>query len=71
MSSSPETPGKLLYTSEEARIALGISARKLRGMTASGEIPHIRLGRSMRYPVADLLRWIERKKGGTHDVPQR
>jgi predicted DNA-binding transcriptional regulator AlpA len=46
-------------------LGLAISPRKLWGMTASGEIPHIRLGRCVRYPVNDLLRWIDyQKKGG-------
>jgi excisionase family DNA binding protein len=55
---------RLLYTAEETRIALGISARKLWGMTASGEIPHIRLGRCVRYSVDDLRRWVDRQKEG-------
>lgn len=55
----------LLLTTQEAAEALAISPRKLWGMTASGEIPHVRLGRSVRYPVDDLQRWIEsQKKGG-------
>lgn len=56
---------RLLYNPEEARIALGISPRKLWAMTASGEIPHLRIGRSVRYPVDDLQTWIdEQTKGG-------
>ena len=44
---------------------LAVSPRKLWGMTASGEIPSIRLGRLVRYPVADLQSWIDaNKKGG-------
>ena len=39
--------------------ALAISPRKLWAITASGEIPHIRLGRCKRYLVADLKSWIE------------
>ena len=55
----------LLLSSEQAAEALAISPRKLWGMTASGEIPHVRLGRSVRYPIKDLQRWIEEHtKGG-------
>lgn len=55
----------LLLTPPQAAEALAISPRKLWGMTASGEIPHVRLGRSVRYPVDELQRWInDRKKGG-------
>ena len=58
--------GLLLLTPQQAAETLAISPRKLWGMTASGEIPHIRLGRCVRYPIDDLQRWIdERKKGGS------
>ena len=36
-SSAPHKPARLLYAPEETRIALGISARKVWAMTASGE----------------------------------
>jgi excisionase family DNA binding protein len=56
---------QLLLTSRQAAEALQISERKLWSMKASGEIPHVLLGRSVRYPLADLQQWIdERKKGG-------
>ena len=59
----PITPA--LLTPEETAEFLKISPRKLWGMMASGEIPHIRLGRCVRYPVDDLHRWIDdQKKGG-------
>ena len=63
MTSTPH-PEKILYTSEEARIALDISARTLWGMTASGEIPRVRFGRAVRYLVDDLRRWIDSQKQG-------
>ena len=56
---------QLLLTSRQAAQALQISERKLWSMKASGEIPHVLLGRCVRYPVADLRQWIdERMKGG-------
>jgi excisionase family DNA binding protein len=56
---------KLLLNIQEAAEALGISERKLWGMTDSREIPHVRLGRCLRYPVRELEQWIdENKKGG-------
>lgn len=68
MPSSPKdrsaNPPALLMTPQQAAEALAISPRKLWGMTASGEIPHLRIGRSVRYSVADLQVWIEEKKGG-------
>ena len=48
----------LLLTPQQAAKALAISPRKLWAMTASGEIPHVRLGRCVRYPIEDLQRFI-------------
>ena len=57
--------GQLLLTPRQAAQTLQISERKLWGMKAAGEIPHVLLGRCVRYPVADLQMWIdERKTGG-------
>ena len=56
--------GQLLLTPRQAAEALQISERKLWGMKASGEIPHVLLGRSVRYPLADLQRWIDERKNG-------
>tara|TARA_B100000676_G_C17657747_1_gene619854 strand:- start:304 stop:507 length:204 start_codon:yes stop_codon:yes gene_type:complete len=66
MSSSPTVIEKrLLLTPRQAAEALQISERKLWGMKAAGEIPHVLLGRSVRYDPQDLQRCIdERKKGG-------
>ena len=64
MESSPTKPA-LLLTPQQAADALAISPRKLWSLTASGEIPCVRLGRCVRYPLDDLRRWInEQKKGG-------
>jgi excisionase family DNA binding protein len=40
---------------------MGISARTLWAMTATGEIPHVRLGRAVLYPVADLANWLSER----------
>ena len=54
----------LMDTRATAR-TLCISERKLWGMTASGQIPHIRIGRSVRYAVRDIEEWIDKNtKGG-------
>ena len=63
-SSTPVEPA-LLLTPQQAAKALAISPRKLWGMTDSGEIPHVRLGRCVRYDIRDLEAAIEcMKKGG-------
>ena len=65
-SSMPPKP--ILLTPQQAAESLAISQRKLLSLTASGEVPHVRLGRCLRYPVDDLQRWIEqKKKGARHD----
>ena len=65
MRSSTPTKPALLLTPQQAAEALAISERKLWGMTASGEIPHVRLRRCVRYPVDDLQRWIDDQKKGS------
>ena len=62
MSSSLPTNPTLLLTPQQAAEILAISPRKLWNITASGEIPAIRVGRCKRYAVADLEAWIEQKK---------
>ena len=52
----------LLWNSREAAKALSISERTLWGLTQSGEIPCVRIGRSVRYDPADLRAWIESRK---------
>ena len=52
---------------KEAAKLLGISERLLWSKTNAGEIPHMRIGKAILYPV-DLLRdWLSdgaRKRGG-------
>ena len=59
---------KLLLNIQEAAEALGISERKLWGMTDSREIPHVRLGRCLRYPVRELEQWINEHMEGSSDA---
>ena len=56
-SSGPSKPTLLLKTQQAAE-SLAISPRKLWALTASGEIPHVRIGRCVRYDFADLQQWI-------------
>lgn len=53
---------RLLLTPAETSKALSISPRKLWAITASGEIPHLKIGRSVRYSVDDLRAWIDGRK---------
>jgi len=51
----------LLRANEAAKV-LAISPRTLWSMTHRGEIPHVRLGRSVRYTVDDVKAFIESRK---------
>ncbi len=59
-----EQRSALLLNPADASRALAISPRKLWSMTASREIPHVRIGRCVRYSVADLQSWIADRKTG-------
>ena len=51
----------LSYRPREAAIALGICERTLWALTKSGEIPHVKTGKVVLYPVSLLHRWLEQK----------
>lgn len=56
---------QLALRPKEAAKALGISERKLWSMTNCGEIPHVRAGRAVLYPLHELRAWLAaRVKGG-------
>jgi excisionase family DNA binding protein len=55
----------LLRRPEEVQRELGISRSKVYQMLASGELPTVRLGRSVRVPQDGLEQWVrERTEGG-------
>ena len=61
---------RLLLTAREAARALAMSERTLWSLTKretergiEGEIPALRIGRSIRYDVRDLQAWIDAHKG--------
>ena len=56
--------GLLLLTPKQAAEMLSISPRKLWSMMASGEIPHLKIGRLTRYDLLDLRAYIDQQKKG-------
>ena len=50
-------------TVQEAVKTLGICERKVRELIANNEIPHFRVGRSVRIPWQPLKEWMD--NGGT------
>lgn len=64
--SDPDATRLSLLKSREAAGYLNISERKLWDLTQRGEIPHIPIGRAVRYDPRDLQAWVEaQKKLGT------
>jgi predicted DNA-binding transcriptional regulator AlpA len=50
---------------KDAAHALGISERLLWSKTKSGHVPHVRIGRSVVYPIHLLRRYLDdQAKGG-------
>lgn len=54
-------PEKLSVRRREAAQMLSISVRTLERLTASGEIPCVRLDRGILYSVEALREWLGRK----------
>ena len=52
----------LLWKPPQAAKALNMGARKLWSLTAAKLIPHVRVGRLVRYVPDDLRAWIESQK---------
>ena len=66
MTATVKAQRKLAVRPREAAYVTSLSPRKLWAMTASGEIPHLRVGRCVLYPLDQLEQWIaEQTKGGT------
>ena len=55
----PKDIDPLLLSPRQACRALAISERTLWARTRSGEIPHIRIGKLVRYSVDGLKKYIE------------
>lgn len=62
----PDSSKRLALRPQEAAAALGIGTRKLWELTNRREIPCVRIGRCVRYPVTMLEAWLrEHSEGGT------
>jgi len=56
----------MLVNAREASKAMGICERTLWHLTHRAGLPHVRIGRAVRYDPRDLSKWIARRKqGGT------
>lgn len=52
------SPAPLLWDARTTAEALGVSPRKLWSMTASGEIPSLKLGRLVKYRPEDVQAYL-------------
>jgi excisionase family DNA binding protein len=55
---------KLLLKPAEVSELAGLGKSKTYELIATGEIPSVRIGRSVRVPADRLREWIEQLKGG-------
>jgi excisionase family DNA binding protein len=51
----------MLLKADEAAKVLQVARSKVFAMCASGEIPCVRIGRSVRIPAVQLREWVERQ----------
>jgi excisionase family DNA binding protein len=58
----PADPPAALLTPKQAAKLLGICDKSLWNATNRGEIPSVKIGRSVRYDPRDLSRWIAANK---------
>ena len=60
---------KLLLRPAEAAEATGIGRSKIYALIASGDLPSIRIGGSVRVPVDELKDWIARRVSVRSELP--
>lgn len=58
--------GIALLTYAELSPVLRISERKLRYLVKAGAIPHVIIGNSVRFPLAEVEQWIKDSTIGGH-----
>lgn len=52
---------KILLRPVEAAEAIGVGRSKVYELIASGELPSVKIGGSVRVPVAGLRAWVEQR----------
>lgn len=57
-STRDDAQSKLGLRPREAAKAIGISERSLWTLTKAGRVPHLRIGRSLIYPLEQLRKWL-------------
>ncbi len=67
-SQNAQTTPALALRPRDAAQALGISPRKLWQLTKDGEIPSLKVGRTVLYPTAELQAWLSRQAASPKEV---
>jgi len=69
MSSYQSPPGakQRLLKPRDAAQYLGVCEKTLYNMTKRGSLPSVREGRLVRFDIADLEQWIERRKTSNNE----
>ena len=62
---------KLLLRPTEVAELLGFGRSKLYELLATGELPSIRIGGSVRVPAEALRKWVEQRLGAPSDANNR
>jgi excisionase family DNA binding protein len=65
-----DSQGRLAVSRGEAAAMLGISARLLWTWTNAGQIPHVRIGARVLYPVEQLREWLGKQASTTNPKPE-
>lgn len=61
----PQAGSPLLVDAKQAATLLAIGERTLWSLTRAGDVPHVRIGRRILYPMDDLKTWVRAQtKGG-------
>ena len=64
-------PASILVRPRVAARVLEISPRKLWELTSRGQIPCVRIGRSVRFSIAQLEEWVRARTTSNQDEPAR
>ena len=62
MADAPTTPAPFLLTARQTAAALQVCEKTLWALTRDGRLPAVRIGRAVRYDLADVRRFIEAAK---------
>jgi excisionase family DNA binding protein len=64
MPDTTTAPAPLLLTVRETAVALSLCQKSVWALTKSGKLPVVRIGRSVRYDLANVRAFIESAKTG-------